>query len=418
MTNQESQFSKSIAVIGGGLSGLSIASGLIKKGYQRVTLFESSHRLGGKLYTFDYKGKTYELGALFALPSQKNLKALLKAFHIKTDGPKLSRVYYNRTGQRMLQMNKSELDQFVTQLDRLPEVLDQYPSLLKMDLSFTEEDLKKTFEAWCQQHDFNLVLRIYAQYFTSFGLGDVAVIPAVYVLRAVTYDIFMSFMALPEFSTWRLGVETIVQALQVNIQDIRLSQPVDIIPSEKGVYVQTPFESVLFDHVILTAPLNQFASFYSSNPEMFGFLQSIEYQHYRVYLFTVENIPQGCGCLLENISMTNSGHMMLWHNRWEEEQSGLLTIYAYHNPNLTPSESLNLIVQDLLKFGVQNPKLYQFKEWQQSPFVSSDVLQNGFYQRLQNEQGKNGVYFAGEIMSTISMENTLGYSRHFLDTYF
>lgn len=418
MTNHGDQFNKSIAVVGGGLSGLSIASGLIKKGYGHVTLFESSHRLGGKLFTVDYKGKTYELGALFALPSQKNMKALLKASHIKADGPKLSRIYYKRNGQRMLQMSKSELDQFVEQLKRLPEVLAKYPSLLQTDMALTEDDLKKPFAPWCQHHGLSIVLRIYAQYFTSFGLGDVAVIPAIYVLRVITYDIFMSFMDLPEFSTWRDGVETIVQSLEANIGDVRLNQPVEIMPSESGVCVKTPYESLLFDCVILTAPLNQFSSFYSGNPEMCRLLQSIQYQTFRVYLFAVENLPKGCGCLLENLSLTHSGHMMLWNNRWEDSESGLLTLYAYHDGRKTPEESLKSIVEDLKRFGVNEPKLYQLKEWQQSPFVTSDILESGFYQSLQDEQGRNGIYFAGEIMSTISMENALAFSKHLLDTYF
>ena len=54
-----------VAIIGGGLSGLVIAEGLQRKGYKNVTVFERDNRVGGKLYTIWYKGKSYEFGALF-----------------------------------------------------------------------------------------------------------------------------------------------------------------------------------------------------------------------------------------------------------------------------------------------------------------------------------------------------------------
>ena len=46
-----------IAVIGGGLSGLVLAEGLQRKGYEKVTLFEKDVRLG-KLYTIWYDDKS------------------------------------------------------------------------------------------------------------------------------------------------------------------------------------------------------------------------------------------------------------------------------------------------------------------------------------------------------------------------
>lgn len=58
-----------IAIVGGGLSGLFIAYDLQRKGYKNVTVFEKEERLGGKLNTIWYKGKSYELGAIFGLPS-------------------------------------------------------------------------------------------------------------------------------------------------------------------------------------------------------------------------------------------------------------------------------------------------------------------------------------------------------------
>ena len=42
---------RKIAVVGGGVSGLYLADGLVKRGYKHVTLYEKDSRLGGKLHT-------------------------------------------------------------------------------------------------------------------------------------------------------------------------------------------------------------------------------------------------------------------------------------------------------------------------------------------------------------------------------
>jgi protoporphyrinogen oxidase len=48
-----------VCVIGGGISGLSAAYFLLKKGYN-VDLYESSDRLGGLAANFDFDGITIE----------------------------------------------------------------------------------------------------------------------------------------------------------------------------------------------------------------------------------------------------------------------------------------------------------------------------------------------------------------------
>src|SRR5690554_2416183 len=118
-----------IAVVGGGLSGLVIGEGLQRKGYNNVTLLEENTRLGGKLHTIMYKGKSYELGAIFGLPSYLNLKALMKRLNIKVDGPKLSRINYNAEGEKIMPIPKEDIQGFVEELQDLPKVLERYKSL-------------------------------------------------------------------------------------------------------------------------------------------------------------------------------------------------------------------------------------------------------------------------------------------------
>jgi glutamate synthase (NADPH/NADH) small chain len=51
-----------VAVIGGGISGISAALELDRKGFQ-VTIYEKSEQLGGRLW--DYEGANLDQGVLF-----------------------------------------------------------------------------------------------------------------------------------------------------------------------------------------------------------------------------------------------------------------------------------------------------------------------------------------------------------------
>lgn len=410
-----------VAVVGGGLSGLVIAEGLQRRGYENVTVFEKSERLGGKLHTIWYKGKSYELGAIFGLPSQLNLRALMKRLNIKADGPKLSRSNYNVNGQKIMPIPKENLGDFVEELDRLPRVLSMYNSLKNASNENTEYSLMLPFSEWCDMHEFQILKTIYVQYFTIFGLGNIEEVPALYVLRIMNYDHLMSFMDLPKFYTWNNGVSSLAEALGSQIKDIRLGQRViDIsLSSKETLWVKTQYELLEFDRVILTAPLEQFLDLHFWDSDMKKCLKSIKYQSFNVYAFIVDKIPKGCGCILENLSPNRQGHITIWDSRWDEYHGeGMVILYAYDPAKNSEKSSLDIIKDDLLNLGIKNLRLYQAKHWRHCPYVDTISLKNGFYDKMEKMQGKNNVYLAGEIMSTLSMENCIRYSQDLLERFF
>lgn len=410
-----------VAIIGGGLSGLVIAEGLKQKGYEHVTVFEKEGRVGGKLHTICYRGKSYELGANFGLPSHIHLKALMKKFHIKTDRPKLSRVNYDANGQKVMPIPKEELEDFVGELSRLPDALAIYPSLDDVNIHKIEPSLMLPFSMWCDIHEFRVLKTIYVHYFTIFGLGDIKEVPALYVLRILNYQHLMSFMELPAFSTWEDGVSSLIECLKQEIKDIRLEQKVTNISFSKHdtLMIQTEFEVTEFDRVIITAPLEQFSDCHIIDTDMKQHLSAIQYQSFNVYAMIGEKIPKGCGCMIGNLSSSRNGHMIIFDSRWDEyDGEGMVMVYAYDPPDHHHVSALDLIKNDLLKLGVKNPRLYQAKRWRHCPYVDTQALENGFYDKIESMQGKNNIFMAGEIMSTLSMENSIRYSEDLVHRFF
>lgn len=410
-----------IAVIGGGLSGLVIANGLEERGYKNVTVFEKEQRLGGKLHTIFYKGKSYELGAIFGLPSYVNLEKLMKTLGIKADGPKLSRTNYNSNGKKVMPISKEELGGFVEEMEMLPKVLSNYKSLNRAYIKDLEPTLMLSFSQWCDLHGFKVLKTIYPHYFTIFGLGDINEVPALYVLRIMSYNHLMSFMKIPQFYTWKDGTSTLAFHLAQRVEDIRLGQEIkNISISSTGTLIlETPYERLEFDKVIITAPLDQFIHLELWDDDIRECLKNIKYQNFNVYAFIVDKVPKGCGCILDNLDPIRKGHIIIWDSRWSTaNEQGMVTLYAYNPPKDSEKLPIEYIKDDLYRLGIKDAKLYQAKAWRHCPYVDTQTLQNGFYEKMESSQGKYNIFFAGEIMSMLSIENCIWYSNELLNRFF
>ena len=58
----------SIAILGGGVSGLTLASTLADLGCSRIVVFEREAEVGGKSCTIDIDGRPHDLGATMGVP--------------------------------------------------------------------------------------------------------------------------------------------------------------------------------------------------------------------------------------------------------------------------------------------------------------------------------------------------------------
>ena len=70
-----------VAIIGGGLAGLALASHLQKAGID-YALFEARNRWGGRIKAFSHDGAHYDLGPSWFWPVQPRLMALVKALNL------------------------------------------------------------------------------------------------------------------------------------------------------------------------------------------------------------------------------------------------------------------------------------------------------------------------------------------------
>ncbi|MNJ64279.1 hypothetical protein D3C77_602230 [compost metagenome] len=58
------------------------------------------------------------------------------------------------------------------------------------------------------------------------------------------------------------------------------------------------------------------------------------------------------------------------------------------------------------------------KSWPQFPHVNSEKLREGFYDRLDELQGRDHIYFAGEIMNFPTLENCVVFAKYLVERFF
>ncbi|WMT43410.1 FAD-dependent oxidoreductase [Paenibacillus sp. D2_2] len=403
------------------MSGLSLAHELELKGYPSVTVMEQADRVGGKCCSIEYKGRTYEMGALIGLPSYKLTMEYMERFDLLEKGPLLDRGFFHPQGSRISQIPLEQMPDFAREFKRLPSLMRRYESVREPGFRQVPPELCKPFSTWCDENELTVLRQVFMHYFCAFGFGNIDDVPTVYVMKLLNYDNLMSFIEITHMISWPSGVTELPRRMADRVSDLRLTCEVQRIYQENtgGVRVETNQGPLYFDKVIYTAPLQGFAQKVELIRDEEELFKSIIDEKFRVYAYRVENMPKLSGYIPDNMGIASRGNMMAWYYRWADlAQTDLITVYVAENDHMSDAEIRENIESTLASLGGENIRLYMMKRWNHFPHVDTAALESGFYERLENLQGKNGIYFAGEIMNFPTLENCIRYAKALVNRYF
>lgn len=407
-----------IGIIGAGCSGITAAYYLRKAGFSHITIIEKEDRIGGKCCTINYKGRTYELGAMMGVSTYENIIHIMDELGISNDGPVLYRGFYDCSGKKIQQIKRNDSEEFRNQYEKLSLILKEYEDVLKPGLINTDKRLCVPFSEWCDNNGIPLMKEIYRPPFTAFGYGFIEEIPAAYVLKFLDYNTLQEFIKITRLITWVNGSQSFLEKLAQGF-DIRLSSPVLKITRGKKVKVETELETLNFDKLIITNPLDEARGLINLNEEESKLFSQIQYINFKVFAFVLDGIPKVSGFIPEHLNREHAGHLMVWYYRWQDaEMNDLITVYSIAEEEMSTKECMNIVEEDLKRMGVKVRGLYTHKSWKYFPHVNCKALESGFYERLEALQGVDNIYYAGEIMSFSCMEECATYSRYLIEKYF
>lgn len=410
-----------IGIIGAGISGVTAAYELKKKGYRNVTILEKSDHVGGKCHSIEYRGKTYEMGTLIGLPTYKHTLELMQEFDCTEVGPLLERGFFDRDGHKIAQIPMNQVPGFIEEFKRLPDIMSRYERLKEPGFLHLSEDLCQPFASWCEENELVVMKQVYMHYFSTFGFGCIQDVPAAYVLKFLNYDNLMSFIEITHMITWPRGSRELIKRMADRVDDLRLTcEVLRIEPTANGcVQVETSQGVIDFDAVIYTAPMHNFPKLVPLPPSDQHWFKQIKYQRFRVYAYRVEGLPEVSGYIPSNMSSERKGHMMAWYDRWADQgNSELVTVYVLEHEHMSDQQMREAVEQKLSKLGGRQIQLYMMKRWEHCPHVNEEALRAGFYEQLESMQGRDQIYLAGEIMNFPTLEHGIIYAKHLVSRFF
>ena len=463
-----------VCIIGGGPAGISAAMYLQKKGYENYEVYEKLGKIGGKSYSpkIEVNGeeRTYETGAImgaktyFAVHEVEEFGGTTHA-----DGPNMRRMYRDATGKEIFPFDPKknfsvkkmrDLMKLKSQMKKLVEIMNtkykgydcyghrgvasgRYAGLSKevdRPLEYMEgfnpnlKDLALPFDQFCRLNGVEEVMKIWIGPYTSFGYGYFDEIPAAYVMKYLDTTTAIEFVNM-RLWTWKEGTQNIYEEANKKLthpahlctEVVKVERPAEGEEGKIRVTVKDAEGERVeeFDKLIVTTPLDWFVNFADAREEEKDLFGKIIHEKYVDFIATFDENegPTISGYIFDNMTYDRLGHAMVYYHRWEDLEGNCpCTVYALRNHMGSEDAEYNYTIRtmenDMARCGFPvKERLYE-QETYYCPHVSPADYADGWYDKLDAMQGKQGTYYAGEILSFGDMEDTCASSKDIVGRFF
>ena len=465
-----------VCIIGGGPAGISAAMYLQKKGYENYEVYEKLNKIGGKSYSpkimVNGEERTYETGAIMGAKTYFAVHEV-EEFGGETHegGPNMRRMYRDATGKEIFPFDPKKnfsigkmlsLMKLKKQMKKLVEIMDtkykgydcyghrgvaqgRYSGLSKevdRPLQHMEgenpnlKDLALPFDQFCKLNGVEEVMKIWIGPYTSFGYGYFDEIPAAYVMKYLDTTTAIEFVAM-RLWTWKNGTQSIYEAANkklthpahLNTEVVKVVRPAEDAPEGSKILVTVKDENgervEEFDKLIVTTPLDYFINYADAREEEKELFSKIIHEKYVDFIakFDENAGPTISGYIFDNMTSDRLGHAMVYYHRWEDLGANCpSTVYALRNhmgsEDAPYDYTIETMQEDMKKCGFPvKERLYE-QETYYCPHVSPADYAAGWYDKLEDMQGKQGTYYAGEILSFGDMEDTCASSKDIVGRFF
>jgi len=463
-----------ICIIGGGPAGISAAMYLQFKGYRNYRIYEKLNKVGGKSYSpkimVNGEERSFETGAIMGAITYHAVHEVEKFGGVgHYDGPNMRRMYRDSSGQEIypfdIKKNPSlkktkDLIKLKQQMKKLVEIMNtkykgydcyghrgiaqgKYQGLSKgLDDALLQiegvnpnlKDLALPFSEFCKLNGVEEVMKIWIGPYTSFGYGFFDEIPAAYVMKYLDTTTAIEFVNM-RLWTWKDGTQSIYEAANkklinpaiLNTEVVKVERPAEgeegtikvTLKDKDGVRVEE------FDKLIVTTPLDWFANYADAREEEKELFSKIIHEKYVDFIATFEKNegPTISGYIFDNMVPERLGHAMVYYHRWEDLGGDCpCVVYALRNhmgsKDADYDYTINAMLDDMRLCGFKVKERLFEQETYYCPHVSPEDYAAGWYDRLEEMQGKQNTYYAGEIISFGDMEDTCAASRDLIGRFF
>lgn len=411
-----------IAIVGGGITGLTLAHELRKCGYQHITVFERAPSIGGKADTVTIDGRPYNLGAHLC---HGNLGVAALAGEV---GVSLERAPTYELWD--IDQNKAipRSYEHYAQVEKLRRLLAAHPDLEQASgFAATESWTYSSITSWLDANDLG-ELREVGPFFTGAGYGFVNDdVPAAFFLKFaqhMTEDGWTptgGYKHLLEQVSRGLNVRCDTEVVQIKrgaTQETTPASPLQI--TTRRVTLSEPLAHEEFDHLILACPLEQSGKFLDLSSEEQSLFSRIKTYDYYTVLATLDIAqPHTPGLYIvpkNTADADKKGHTTAFERAFEE--SNVYHFFCYGEPGQSEADILENVRIDARKLGGEIAQVHVLQKWAYAPHVSPHDMALGFHRRLDQLQGRQNTYYAGSLLAFELTDHNVLQAKSLVDRFF
>lgn len=399
------------------MAGISAAHFLRKKGYS-TTIFERETRLGGKCCSVEIDGDVHELGAGVLPWGYAEVRKLLREFGLSTE-PYRTRgtfgLYDILTGTRR--------EFGVGESLRLAWLLAKYcwhwfraGQWGRPGLAHISPAMAEPFSVWLHRHGLNDLEDIFAAPLTGYGYGYAAEIPAAYALKY-----FAPIWTVPGLlgTTMRIvlpGFQTLVERMADGL-DVRLGTNVQRVGMDGGLTVVSDRGVERFDRIIFASGAPPRDCFTGIDSELEELSRQIRHYWFHVVAAEVKDLPGSTFFVPTHLRREGGvGRLVCGYQR--SPRSLMTVLMGLTDSGVSDADVSAAICADATQLGKATGDIRQQRRWDFFPHVSPKDFSAGFHRKLEAAQGRNGIYFAGEVMDFPMLERVVRYSKRLVEAHF
>jgi hypothetical protein len=404
-----------IAIVGAGPAGLTAAEVLRRRGYRDITVLERSPRAGGKCYSIERDGRSYELGAGIVADSSHFIRDLAEKYGIPMQRVEFgSRMYLDAKSGKPIHRSLGEWLNLGWQVCVYWKLARRFRRIAEPGFANVDKDLCEPFTAWAKRHDIEQLAGEFANYYTGFGYGFPDKVPAAYVLKYYPWDIVFAYLK-RSFYKFPNGIQGLWDAVAASHRVV-YNLEINRVTRTDVVQMATNQGEMAFDALIVCAPLDESVRYLDASEEELALFPKIEYEDYRTFALHLKSFPRVTGYIPANLPWSRAGHPVFWYQRYAD--SDLYTFYVFGTPSLTDAQALANIELVVKQLGGSIMAVETVERWKFFPHVSPENLAAGFYDELESIQGRNRTFYAGEIMNFSTVTHSAAYAKDLIERFF
>ncbi|TDO14296.1 flavin-dependent amine oxidoreductase [Mycobacterium sp. BK086] len=414
-----------IAIVGGGVAGLTAAHRLRAKGYHDITVYEREASVGGKVFSYIHNGKAYELGALWSSPRYRIIGELATQVGASRRADRLPAVLDQGSTSRYAHYLRTHyrLRDIATAFAMLARTFLRYRVIRKSNLTGLPPAIAEDFDRFADREGFRALADVSASFFTGCGYLQNDRVPAIYLMKMMHLFIDVLVVDVLGLKQTRIdifdnGWQELWKAVAKDF-DVRCSSTITRITrhTDNGhpkTVITADDETEIYDRLILASPLDTSHLFMDLRPDERELFAKIKTHRYKVTLIEATSLPHAS--VVDHVPRTMTGHVNLIAR--QHRDADVFTIYQQLEDVVDAEAATRLMFSDIAALGARDARVVTAKTWNYFPHVSTEDIRAGFYDAMNALQGKYGTFYVGSVMNMETVEHTAQFSVELVDRCF